>query len=66
VDGVLEVTWICRGDLCDVYGPRIQKIHQVVADKRYGLVPDRTCEIYRARLRVVTIQSRPTKVLKLV
>jgi hypothetical protein len=46
VDGVQEVFCVCRGELCGVYGPTTKKIHQVVVDKQYGLVPDRTYEIY--------------------
>jgi hypothetical protein len=46
VDGVREVPCVWSGELCGVYGPRMKKIHQAVADKSYGLVPDRTYEIY--------------------
>ena len=48
MNGVQEVPCVQRGELCGVYGPTIRKIHQAVVDKRYGLGPDRTGEIYSA------------------
>ena len=37
----------CSSEFCDLYGPNIRKIHQVVVDKRYGLGPDHNCETYK-------------------